>query len=134
MNLLAILISGLSGKINQLSSTELAIFQILLDKGLLALLLLIAGGIGTLLLERYKALLQRRDARNTIYFPLVLALMEDSESLLNLGHSIIDDLTAKWASLERWALKLVSAGRHNLDYRTQRCDMPQHTITTSTRC
>src|SRR6202035_5357984 len=60
---------------------RLEIIKILIDKGLLALIVAIAGFIFSLYIERYKALEARRLQQTQIVIPKIYQLMEDADIL-----------------------------------------------------
>jgi hypothetical protein len=79
------------------------ILEILIDKGLLALLIAFAGLVFSLILERSKSTLTKEAELAKITTPLLLKIIEESESLYKAGLQAIADLDAQMPSYAKWA-------------------------------
>ncbi|AYG57812.1 hypothetical protein [Rhizobium jaguaris] len=73
------------------ASQQVPIINTLLDKGLLALIVALAGYIFSRSLERHKAYLVRYNEFEKFNIPRVASLIEDLENLLKLGRKIRKD-------------------------------------------
>src|SRR5689334_2627388 len=86
---------------------DFAVWKILLDKGILAILLLIAGGIGGLLLEKYKSSLNSQTEVSKIVIPTILDMLASAEELFDCGLATIDELNWRYQPFAEWFDQLV---------------------------
>jgi hypothetical protein len=79
-----------------------AIFKIVLDKGLFALILAIAGFGISYLLERYKSILKRQEAIGALVTPKILEMIARSDSLYQSGIRALDRLDKQFDDFVLW--------------------------------
>jgi len=89
------------------------ILKILLEKGLLALIVAIAGGAFALLLERYKFALKKEQELSKIIVPQIVSMLEDAEALYEQGQQTIQALDEQMASFTPWQTALVQSPARN---------------------
>lgn len=83
------------------------IFKIVLEKGLLALIVAIAGGTFAILLERYKSALKKDQELSKVIVPQIISMLEDAEALYEHGHQTIRTLDSQTVSFGAWKDALI---------------------------
>jgi hypothetical protein len=84
------------------SDRHFEIFKIVLDKGLLAIVVAIAGLIFSIILERYKSILKRQEELSKLIAPGVVQLQTQSQSLFDAGIRALDVLDEQFAHFHHW--------------------------------
>jgi hypothetical protein len=83
------------------------ILKILLEKGLLALIVAIAGWRFAISLERYKSALKKEQELSKIVVPQIVNMLEDAEALYEHGHQTIQALDKQVTSFGAWKDALI---------------------------
>lgn len=79
------------------------IFKIVLDKGMLAIVVALAGLMFSVLLERYKSVLKRQEELAKLIGPGVAELKTESQSLLDAGIRVLDTLDQQFEHFVHWS-------------------------------
>src|SRR5262245_54955518 len=87
---------------------EFEIIKILLDKGVLALLLLMLGGIGALFLERFRTLQSKQLEIARFFIPQIDKLVAESSLLFDAGNELILDISKTFSSFIDWADRFIA--------------------------
>jgi hypothetical protein len=85
------------------------VFKILLEKGLLAVIVAIAGGTFAILLERYKSALKKQEELSKVIVPQILDMLEAAETLYEHGTLTLRTLDEQASSFLKWERALIGS-------------------------
>jgi hypothetical protein len=92
----------LSDWLSHLDQRQFDVFKILLEKGLLAAIVGIAGAIFAILMERYKSALKKQEELSKIVIPQINEVLAKSEALYQQGQNTLVRLAEQYKSLIAW--------------------------------
>ncbi len=88
---------------------QFELFKIVLEKGLLAAIVAIAGGIFAILLERYKSALKKQEELSKVIVPQIVSTLEAAEALYEHGTQTIRTLDKQALSFVAWKEALIQS-------------------------
>src|SRR5260221_14587599 len=86
-----------------LDERQFDVFKILLEKGLLAAIVGIAGAIFAILMERYKSTLKKQEELSKVVIPQINDVLAKSEALYQHGRKTLLKLAEQFTSFISWA-------------------------------
>lgn len=87
---------------------QFEIFKIILDKGILTIIILIAGAFINVLMERYKSILVKQQQIQNITNPLITSMIAECDLLYEAGRKAIHDGSIDFREFEDWTDRLLS--------------------------
>jgi hypothetical protein len=93
----------LSDWLSSLDQRQFDVMKILLEKGLLAFIVGIAGGIFAFVMERYKSALKKQEELSKVLIPRINEVLDKSEALYSYGHGTLIELAKQFTSFISWA-------------------------------
>jgi hypothetical protein len=88
------------------------ISKIILEKGLLAIIIGIAGGMFAILMERYKSALKKEVELSKVVVPQIIKVLEEAEALYDHGAKTLTMLDQQAKIFVEWAIVLLHTPAH----------------------